>query len=66
MTRKIEDLSPDTWLTSDRTEAKTSFFPLSAFSIPPYCLYKFIAFKSILWALNKMGVGYIQGYKLSE
>ena len=48
MTRKIEDLSPDTWLTSDRTEAKTSFFPLSAFSIPPYCLYKFIAFKSFL------------------
>ena len=48
MLRKIEDLSPDTWLTSDRIEAKTHFLPLSAFSIPPCCLYKFIAFKSIL------------------
>lgn len=46
MIKKIEDLPTDTWLTSSRTEAKSHLSPLPAFSIPPCCLYKFIAFKS--------------------
>lgn len=52
MTREIEDFPTDTRLTIGRTEAKTRFSLLPAFSMPPGCFYKFTAFRSIFMSIE--------------